>query len=180
MGKSRAKVVPGSPAEKAGVQAGDVILRFNDTPLAVSGELPPLVGSVDPGTVATLQLLRAGKQIKLKVELEELSETEAGVSPLHLPLGLDVAALSAAERAEAKLGEGGVRVVAAAPGPAQKAGVQAGDILLSLAGEPIDSPRKFKDAVVTLKPGSSVPLLIQRGGAPLFLALEVPAASDKP
>ncbi|ROH85960.1 DegQ family serine endoprotease [Stagnimonas aquatica] len=175
-----AKVIPGSPAEKAGIQPGDVILAFDGQNLGVSSELPPLVGVVDPGADVPLKVLREGKQITVKVEIGELPEEVAtgGEAPVRsrLPLGLGVERLSAADRAQARVAEGGVRVLAVEPGPALEAGVREGDVLLTLSGQAIDSAERLKEVVARLAPGSSVPLLIQRDGAPLFLALAVPEA----
>lgn len=175
-----AKVIPGSPAEKAGIQPGDVILAFDGQTLGVSSELPPLVGVVDPGADVPLKVLREGKQITIKVEIGELPEEVAtgGEAPVRsrLPLGLGVERLSAQERAQARVAEGGVRVLAVEPGPALEAGVREGDVLLTLSGQAVDSAERLKEVVARLAPGSSVPLLIQRDGAPLFLALAVPEA----
>ena len=170
-----ARVVPGSPAETAGVKPGDVILSFDGHDLAVSHELPPLVGSVDPGANVPLKLLRDGKQLAIKVLIGELPE-DAGVAAANkpkLPLGLAVEKLSAEERAQAKVPEGGVKVATVLPGPAQAAGVREGDILLTIAGQHVDSAEQLKTVAEKLAPGASVPMLIQRNGGPLFLALVV-------
>lgn len=171
-----ARVVPGSPSEAAGLKPGDVILAFNDEPLLVSNALPPLVGAVKPGESVPVKVLREGKQITLKVKVGELPPEVAGsaVPAPRLPLGLGLERLNAQDRAEARV-EGGVGIASVEPGPAEQAGVQPGDILLSLSGQKIDSPERFNEVVAGLTPGSSVPLLIQRNGGPLFLALDVPA-----
>ncbi len=176
-----ARVVPGSPSEQAGLKPGDVILSFNDQPLLVSNALPPLVGAVKPGENVPLKVLREGKQITLKVKVGELpDEIAATKSALpRLPLGLGVERLTADDRADARIAEGGVGIAQVEPGPAQKAGLREGDILLSLHGQKIDSPERLKEVVEDLPAGASVPLLIQRNGAPLFLALDVPAADGK-
>ncbi|TAJ55687.1 MAG: DegQ family serine endoprotease [Nevskiaceae bacterium] len=175
-----AKVIPGSPAEKAGIQPGDVILAFDGQVLGVSSELPPLVGVVDPGADVPLKVLREGKQITIKVEIGELPEEIAngGETPAssRLPLGLGVDKLSAQDRAETRVPAGGVRVLVVEAGPALDAGVREGDVLLTLSGQSIDSAERLKEVVDRLAPGSSVPMLIQRDGAPLFLALAVPEA----
>lgn len=175
-----ARVVPGSPSEDAGLKPGDVILAFNGEALLVSNALPPLVGAVKPGESVPLKVLREGKQITLKVKIGELPPDVAAneLPAARLPLGLGIERLTAEDRAAVKV-EGGVGIAAVEPGPAQQAGVREGDILLSLSGQKIDSPERFKEVVEDLTPGASVPLLIQRNGAPLFLAIVVPPADAK-
>ncbi len=176
-----ARVVPGSPSEAAGLLPGDVILEFNGQPLVISNALPPMVGAVAPGDTVPMKVLRDGKQITLKVKVGELPPGAAALNALKpkLPLGLAVELLSEQDLAAAKLPDGGVGIAAVEPGPAQKAGVQAGDILLTLAGQQINNPEKFKKIADGLAPGASVAMLIQRNGARQFLALEVPEAGLK-
>jgi serine protease Do len=71
-------------------------------------------------------------------------------------------------------------VVDVQPGAAAKAGVLPGDVIVQIAGQQTDSPRRFDEVVRRLTPGQSAPLLVQRRGAPLFLALEVPATDAPP
>lgn len=172
-----AKVVPGSPSEAAGLKPGDVILAFNSEPLLISNALPPMVGAVKPGETVPLKVLREGKQITLSVKVGELpTEMAANAQPRpRLPLGLMVERLTAQDLADAKVTDGGVGISGVEPGPAQKAGVREGDILMTLSGQKIDSPERLHEVVEKLTPGASVPMLIQRDGGPLFLALDVPA-----
>ena len=174
-----ARVIPGSPAEKAGIQPGDVILSFDGEELAISNALPPLVGARDPGAKLPLKLLREGKQLTLKVEIGELPDEplgKAGSSRPRLPLGLAVQTLTAEDRSLARVAEGGVGVLQVEPGPAQDAGIREGDILLTISGKKIDSPERLAEVAADLSPNASVPVLVQRDGGPLFLALTVPAA----
>ena len=175
------RVMPNSPAAQSGLRNGDIILRYNGQVLPSSKELPPLVGATDPGQMATIELLREGKPLTIKVEVgaldnqdqqvaEDLSATPGG------PLGLVVRNLSADERKDAKvLSGGGVVVERVAPGPAAKAGVRIGDIVLQLSGQEINSVERYNEVSGRLTPGQTVPMLVQRRGAPLFLALDVPA-----
>ncbi|MBL6750573.1 MAG: Do family serine endopeptidase [Nevskia sp.] len=189
-----AKVLADSPAQQAGLRPGDVILKYNGAELVSSRSLPPLVGESAPGDTISLSLLREGRQVTIKVEVGSLDtqdRQDAEAPPAaHAPegaggqvdqgpplLGLTVQELAPTERNSAKVVSGGVRVAAVAAGPARDAGVLNGDIILSLAGQSIDSVARFREAVGRLTPGVTVPMLVQRQGAPLFLALQVPAKS---
>lgn len=182
-----ARVVPGSPAERSGLKAGDVIMAFNDNPLPSSRELPPLVGGLDPGSTVPVQILRDGKKVVIKVEIGELPTEAASANAdpdlpqrARLPLGLAVRALTEDERKAARVSEGGVVVLGLEAGPAQDAGVRPGDIVLTIQGQQVDSIERLKDVAARLTPGTSVPMLIQRNGGPLFLAMKVPGGEVVP
>jgi len=175
-----ARVVAGSPAESAGLKPGDVLLRFDGEPLPVSQALPPLVGAAAPGSKVPILLLRDGKQLTVKAEIGELPEKMA-LAPALAPralLGLVVEPLTTEDRAEAGV-EGGVGVAGVEPGPARDAGVREGDILLTVAGQRVDGPETLREVVEGLKPGASVPVLVQREGEPRFLALTVPGGTEE-
>jgi len=174
------RVMPNSPADQSGVRTGDIILSYNQIVLPSSRELPPLVGATDPGQLATLQLVRDGKPLTIKVEVGSLDNQDQQVAVEETGeagdvLGLQVRSLTPEERKDAKLLSGGVLVEQVAAGPAAAAGVRAGDLVVQIAGQEISSVRRYDEVVGRLTPGQTVPLLLQRRGAPLFLALDVPA-----
>jgi len=192
-----AKVLPDSPALQAGLKAGDVLLKYNGGDLITSKSLPPLVGDSTPGDTVTLELLRDGRSITVKIEVGTLdtqdqpdADTSQGLHPPKVPgapgqapnagaeqgppLGLTVQDLSAEERNKAKVASGGVRIGAVGAGPGREAGLQAGDVVLTIAGQEVDSLVRYGEVVGRLTPGQTVSMLVQRQGSPLFLALQVP------
>ncbi|MBX6419873.1 MAG: Do family serine endopeptidase [Nevskia sp.] len=195
-----AKVLPDSPAAQAGLRVGDVILKYNGTELVSSRALPPLVGDSTPGDTVALELMRDGRIVTVKVEVgtldnqdQALDRVQPGASPApelvprhernesHSggPLGLELQDLSDEERKRANVVAGGVRVLAVGPGPGRDAGVERGDIILSIAGQEVDSVARCAEVAGRLTPGISVPMLVQRQGAPLFLALQTPPAGSR-
>ena len=179
-----ARVIPQGPAAVAGVREGDIILSFNDQELPSSSTLPHLVGIADPGSTATLKLIREGKALTLKVEVGTLEPSsdqafvEEEVPPPVGPLGLTVRPMTEAERRQAQVVSGGVLIVEVAEGPATRAGLRPGDVLLQIAGQDVNSLERLAEVATRLTPGATVPILVQRRGAPLFLALDMPAVVD--
>lgn len=184
-----ARVLPESPAARAGLREGDVILRYNGEPLPSSSSLPHMVGITDPGEVATLDVVRAGKELKIKIDVGTL-RAEATAQPEGEPaearpetpdtaLGMAVRPLTVEERNSAQVVSGGLMVTEVRDGPAARAGVRTGDILVQLAGQEVDTLARFAEVVDRLTPGQTVPVLVQRRSAPLFLALDVPQIEER-
>lgn len=169
-----AEVDKGGPADKAGVEAGDVIVAFNDKPIRDSKDLPPIVGAVRPGSDARIKLWRQGKSLELTVKVGELSGAAAAtrqerdaVQPNKL--GLEVEELSPAQRKQ--LGAAGAVVVTRVSGPAQKAGVQPGDLIITVNGEKITALDQFHSVLSKAPSGRPVALLLQRDGQRMFVAV---------
>jgi serine protease Do len=182
-----AKVMDNSPAQEAGIKEGDLILSFNGETLANSGSLPPLVGNVDPGELVTLLVVREGRRIEFKVEIAVLENQDAESEPApevsraekQAPLGLVVSSLSDEQRRERQVLSGGVEVLEVRGGPAAKAGIRPGDVLLSIAGQEIDTPERLAEVASRLTPGTSVPVLVSRNGNPSFRPLDVPLSAPE-
>jgi serine protease Do len=168
------------PAGKAGIRPGDVILEFGGRPIGQSGELPPLVGETAPGTAVELKVWR-DKQARtidvtvaaLKPAADEFVAANAADGERPGILNVQVAALTPEQREAAGIGQGGVLVVAVQAGPAARAGVTAGDIILQVGDTPVDSPQSLAGLARRLPKGEPVPLLIQRDEARLFLPLTI-------
>lgn len=168
------------PAARAGLRPGDVILEFNGRPIGQSGDLPPLVGETRPGTKVELTVWRDKKAREIDVTVAELkpaedevvaASTEGGQKPGIL--NVQVAALTPEQREEAGIESGGVLVLGVADGPAARAGVNAGDIILQVGGKPVGSPQDLAGLAKKLPRGEPVALLIQRDEARLFLPLTI-------
>ncbi len=176
-----AKVLPNGPAGAAGIEVGDVITDFNGQHIATSTELPPLVGRMAVGSAAEIKVLRGGKQRTISLKVGELpndedkpSASSAGTTKDN-KLGFTVADLTDDQRSNLSLkGEGGVLVKEVGEGPGRRAGLHQGDVILSLNRLPVASAANFRSLVKDLPAGKVVPLLIQRSGGALFLALKVP------
>jgi serine protease Do len=175
-------VEPGGPAEKAGLEAGDIVTRFDGKPVEKFSDLPRLVGNTAPGSKSTLQVLRRGAVRDLGVTVAELEpEARAGAQrgkaePKAPPastqvaaLGLAVTDLSAEQRKELKL-KGGV-LIATAEGPAARAGLQEGDLVLAVGNSEVSDARQFEALVGKLDRSRPVSLLVRRGDAAQYVVI---------
>jgi serine protease Do len=171
-----ADVLPGSPAQEAGIKIGDIIIEFNGDSVPTANDLPPLVGSTAVGEKVTVKLLREGKQLALKARIGQLPEGESAARPKarKQSLGLEVDDLTPEQRQAFNIPQGGVLVTDVQDGPAAAAGLQPGDVLIRLGNERLRDAAHFHALIAKLPPGSSVPVLVERQGQPLFLALETP------
>ena len=178
-----AKVTPGSGAEKAGIQIGDVILSYNGHPIDTATDLPPLVGETPPGSTATVQISRDGKVQNVKVKVGELPRDEKTLQAMRSgapsssgssALGLSVQAITPAMRQQLDLKDKGGVVISDVRGAAAQAGLQPGDVVLRVGNKPVDGVAAFKSAAADVKPGDTVLLLVSRDGASRFVAVTVP------
>jgi serine protease Do len=166
----------GGPADKAGLKPGDVIRKLNGTKIIGSGDLPAIVGLASPGDKVTLEVWRQGKAVELKATLGNASDKVAGADAdrteqvsAKLKLGLSLRPLDAMERRESGLAGG--LLIQDAGGAAASAGVQPGDVLLSVNGHPVTSVEQVREVVG--KSDKSVALLIQRGEDKIFIPVRL-------
>ncbi|MCL4776696.1 MAG: DegQ family serine endoprotease [Gammaproteobacteria bacterium] len=173
-----AQVQPDSPAARAGVQTGDVIVEYDGHAIGEASDLPPLVGETAVGSSAQLKVIRNGKEKVLTARVEQLadasgdSDQPAAADRSHASLGVAVADLSPEQRAQIGIESGGVVVTAVGDGPAADAGIRRGDVLLRLGGTEIRNSRQLRELVAKTPADKPIPILVRRGDNTLFLALE--------
>jgi serine protease Do len=175
-----AQVGAGSPAEKAGLESGDIILTFDDQPINNSGDLPHVVGLIAPDTIVDVLIRRDGKDRRLSVEVGGLNPDERPTVSANAAdqqgglLGLVLETADASMMSELGL-SGGVMVLEVRPdSPAGESGIMGGDVITRLGSSAIQSMEDFESAVAKLLPGQSVAVRLIRRGAPMFLAIRVP------
>lgn len=181
-----AQVEAGSPGEKAGIEAGDIITKFNGVTIESSSDLPRMVGATKPGTHATVTVWRKGAARELSVVLVELEADKPGKKGDKKPsdkaeqssnaLGLVTSDLSDEQKKDLKI-EHGV-VVESAEGPAQWAGIRAGDVIERLKDADITDVKQFNALVAKLDPKKTVPLLVLRGEASQFVLVKPSAGAQ--
>ena len=168
------------PAEQAGVQPGDVILKFNNEPIKRWSDLPRIVGETKPGTRADMQVWRKGKSLTLAVKVGEIPAEKAAaadkkaapVPEVTNALGLGVVDVPADVQKKLRI-KGGVQVKVA-EGAAGKAGLQEGDIVLALNDTDVTGAKQFGELVAKLDKSRTVGLLVRRGDQTQWVA--VPAS----
>ncbi|MBB5390116.1 MULTISPECIES: DegQ family serine endoprotease [unclassified Herbaspirillum] len=164
-------VEKGSPADKAGLQAGDVILSFSGHAIDHSVDLPTLVADTAPGTSKSLEVMRDGKVRTINVTVGEMksakNDTPASKAENQGRLGLAVRPLDPDERKQ--LGGQNGLLVEDVNGPAAIAGIQSGDVILALNGTPVSSVEQLRKLASQV--GKSVALLVERGDEKIFVPL---------
>jgi serine protease Do len=164
------EVVPGSPAAKAGVKAGDIVVEFNAKKVQNPGELARAVGLAKPGQDTKVTIWRDGAEKTLEVKL-----AEAPGEPTRSRLGLDVRPLTPDVAREVGVeGTDGVVVAAVEEGSvADDAGIRRGDVIKELDRKPVKSISDFEKAAADLKGNQPVTVRLQRGRTSLFVALDM-------
>ena len=182
-----AGVIKGDPAEKAGLKAGDVVLEFDGRAVRSDRDLVAIVGNTAVGRKVPVKIVRDGKSLTLEVKtakrsddkdevatesedeegpaLKETGKARIGVQVQEITkelaerLGLD----STAGALVAEVGEGT---------PAERAGIERGDVILEVNRQPIESPAAFSKAVRSAEPGKSVLLLVRSGRGTRYIAVK--------
>ena len=175
-----AEVVSGSPAAKAGLKRGDIIVGFNSDKIRDSSELPRMVATLPPGTAATIEIMREGNILTVPVVLGTLQEddaqAEAAVKPseVEASLGLRVEPITSDIASSLKLNntDGVVISGVEAGGPAAEAGLRRGDVVREINRSPIHDLDDYEAATTNLKPDTAVLMLVERRGNNHYVALK--------
>jgi serine protease Do len=172
-------VESGGPAEKAGIEAGDIIVKVDGKAVEKSVDLPRIIGATKPGSRTTLQLFRRGATKDVSVVVAEFeaerptrrAQAEPGSSPpaAKTALGLSVSDLSEAQRRDLKL-RSGVKVDAV-EGPAAKAGLREGDVILALHNTEIADVKQFMSLAARLEKERAISVMVRRGEFVSYLVI---------
>ncbi len=178
MGALINSVEKGGPADKAGLEASDVILKFDDKTINTSSDLPRIVGSTKPGSKVTLQIWRKGaaKDILLTVveipadeKIAQRSGKRSKASDNRL--GMALSELTADQRSE--LGIRGGILVEEVQGTSARAGIRRGDIILAVNNHDVKSVEQFNQLLNKLEKGRTIALLVKRGDSALYIPLRI-------
>jgi serine protease Do len=170
-------VNPGSAAERAGIESGDIILEFDGQEVETSNELPPLVGANPPGTEAEVVVSRNGERKTFEVTLDALEADEDGNVVASTQgesrsntLGLSVEAISEDRRRALGDPEGGVIIAAVEDDAAFRAGLRRGDVILTINNRKVEDVESFEEIAEGLEVGKAVALRVMRDGVTRYVA----------
>ncbi|MGV8898150.1 MAG: DegQ family serine endoprotease [Burkholderiaceae bacterium] len=172
------RVEPDSPAEKGGLQAGDIILKYNGTAIERLSDLPRMVGSTKPGTRAVLTIWRKGASRELALVITEMEpekvaqkeDKKAKPATVANALGLVVSDMTAAQKKELKVSSG--VMIESAEGSAARAGLRPGDLILQFNNTEVKDAKEFNALVAKAEKRKMVVLLVRRGDSSQFIPLK--------
>jgi len=177
-----AAVEKSGPADKGGLEAGDVITKFDGKPIVASSDLPRAVGATKPGRAATVEVLRKGSVKTLNIVVGEMPaegvEAAQTSKPAAKPepdrIGLVLKEATAQQRKKLN-GKNGL-IVMDAQGAVAQAGVRRGDVILGLNNTEVQSLEQFSKQLAGFASGKTVALLVLRGENTLYVPVKIPAA----
>ncbi len=177
-GAALTQVTEGSAADKAGLKENDIVISFDGQAIQRAGELPFIVGLYKPGSEVEVEFIRDGKSMEVDLVVgerpgEEVADTSEPSEPETDSLGLIVEDLDDELRQTIEMD--GISVVGVKKGPAARAGIRRGDIILSIANRRIKSVKQFRKLSKSLKEGANVPILVYRPpGIRRFFSIRMP------
>ncbi len=173
------QVFADSPAEDAGLREGDIIVSFDGRIIDLSSELPHMVGRTKPDAEIPVEIVRQGEKKVIDVVIGQLEEDElrrnrpaSGPETTGNRIGVAVTDLEPADRRRLEVDEG-VLVRSVESGPGQEAGIQRGDVITDLDGEPVTSAEQFERIVEGLPADQAVHVRIVRNKRAEYLALKI-------
>lgn len=183
------KVLPGTPAEKAGLKDGDVITQFNGSDIVRHTDLPFMIGRAKVGSTYPLTVYRDGKSMTVTFQVASLPEDQVadGSGKAKKPAKPDLSRLgigairdlSPEEKQTLKI-DNGVVLLQLTDGAADDAGLRVGDVVVGLQGKPVKDAKQFVDMAKDLPAGKAIPVNVNRRGQPMILALRLaPAEAEK-
>ena len=171
-------VQDGTPAQRAGVEPGDIITKFDGRSIDSAGDLSRMVGATKPGTRSSIEVFRRGSYKTLSLTVAEMDAETAsaeggnGAAPKELAasgLGLSLSDLSSDQKRE--LGRDVGVLVQTAQGPAARAGLRAGDVILAIANVEVKSVKEFEAVLKRLAKSHAVSVLVRRGDLAQFAVI---------
>ncbi|TYL48594.1 DegQ family serine endoprotease [Marinomonas sp. IMCC 4694] len=169
------RVLPDSPAEKAGLKSGDIILSFNGDAIAHSGELPYIVGQMKAGDKVTAKVYRDGKEQTIALTLEGRPNDPQALAQSQQDqnrLGMIVGELPD-EMAKKFEIDNGVVIEQVLGGTAARNGLQQGDVITMLNGKRVENVMGFNDIAKAIPNDRSVPMRVIRQGYPMFIPFKI-------
>jgi len=172
------QVTKDSVADRAGLKNGDIVLTFDGKTIHRAGELPFIVGMIQPGTTVDVEIIRNGDEIELELTVGERPDAEKEVAkteaePESMSLGLQLEDID--DEIRELIESDGVIVSRVLKGPAARAGFRVRDIILSVANRNIVSVKQFNEVIAQLVKGEGVPVLILRSpGVHRYLTVRIP------
>lgn len=170
------------PADKGGLEAGDVITKFDGKPIIATADLPRVVGSTKPGKIAAVEILRKGNAKTLNIGVGEMptesAEAAQSAKPATKPemnrIGLILKEITPQQKKKLN-GKNGLLVLDA-QGAVAQAGVRRGDVILGLNNTQVQSLEQFNKQLAGFAAGKTIALLVQRGENTLYVPVKIPAS----